>query len=112
LHISNLYAGSYRFLLFDILNISFVFFLFYLIFNLSANSISGQTILIVEDDNNLSRGIAFSFEKEGFAVRCAETLSAGKDIFDQNTIDLVILDLNLPDRDGVDFCKAVAFQLL
>jgi len=66
-----------------------------------------KTILIVEDDNNLSRGIAFSFEKEGFAVCCAETLSAGRDIFDQNTIDLVILDLNLPDGDGVDFCKAV-----
>jgi len=42
LHISNLYAGSYRFLLFDIIEYLLRFFLFYLIFNLSANSISGQ----------------------------------------------------------------------
>jgi len=31
---------------------------------------------IVEDDDNLSRGIAFSFEKEGFDVACAGTLES------------------------------------
>ena len=66
-----------------------------------------KTILIVEDDNNLSRGISFSFEKEGFAVRSAQTLSAGINIFNHNVIDLVILDLNLPDGDGVAFCKTI-----
>lgn len=66
-----------------------------------------KTILIIEDDNNLSRGIAFSFEKEGFSVYCADTLLAGMDIFSKHTIDIMILDLNLPDGDGVDFCKAI-----
>ena len=66
-----------------------------------------KTILIIEDDNNLSRGIAFSLEKEGFAVYCAETLNTGRDLFIRNSIDLVILDLNLPDGDGVDFCKYI-----
>ena len=66
-----------------------------------------KTILIVEDDINLSRGISFSLEKEGFAVYCADTLNEGENIFSQHNIDLVILDLNLPDGDGVDFCKTV-----
>jgi len=66
-----------------------------------------KTILIVEDDSNLSRGITFSFEKEGFAVHVAETLHAGLRIFDRSPINLVILDLNLPDGDGVTFCKTV-----
>ena len=66
-----------------------------------------KTILIVEDDINLSRGISFSLEKEGFAVHCASTLNEGENIFDQHCIDLVILDLNLPDGDGVNFCKTV-----
>ena len=69
-----------------------------------------KTILIIEDDNNLSRGIAFSFEKEGFAVHCADTLSEGKNIFNRQSIDIVILDLNLPDGDGVDFCKTIRGQ--
>jgi len=66
-----------------------------------------KTILIIEDDNNLSRGIAFSLEKEGFAVYCADTLLAGMNIFNQHAIDIVILDLNLPDGDGIDFCKTI-----
>ena len=69
-----------------------------------------KTILIIEDDNNLSRGIAFSFEKEGFTVHRAGTLSEGRRIFNQHAIDLVILDLNLPDGDGVDFCKTIRGQ--
>jgi len=66
-----------------------------------------KRILIVEDDENLSRGIAFSFEKEGFVVHSADTLRAGKSIFNQHSFDVVILDLNFPDGDGVDFCKVI-----
>lgn len=84
------------------------------------------SILIIEDDKNLSRGIAYSLEKEGFTVHCADTLSEGESIFNCHNsevlpsakpacgchtslgfnIDLVILDLNLPDGDGVDFCMS------
>jgi len=66
-----------------------------------------KTILLVEDDKHLSRGITFSFEKEGFTVFSAETYEAGLDIFNRHNIDLVILDLNLPDGDGLDFCKDI-----
>ena len=66
-----------------------------------------KTILIVEDDTNLSHGISFSLEKEGFTVYCANTLSEGENIFNQHAIDIIILDLNLPDGDGIDFCRAV-----
>jgi len=69
-----------------------------------------KTILIIEDDNNLNRGIAFSFKKEGFAVHCADTLNEGKNIFNRHSIDIVILDLNLPDGDGVNFCKTIREQ--
>lgn len=64
-----------------------------------------KTLLIVEDDSHLSRGITLSFEKEGYGVLCAETVSEGAAFFRENAVDLVILDLNLPDGNGVDFCK-------
>lgn len=63
-----------------------------------------KTILIIEDDESLSRGIAFAFEKDGYTVKCACTLEAGKNILLQSNISLVILDLGLPDGNGIDFC--------
>jgi len=65
------------------------------------------SILIIEDDKHLNRGISFSFENEGFTVFSAESLEAGQDIFNKHNIDIVVLDLNLPDGDGVDFCKNI-----
>jgi DNA-binding response OmpR family regulator len=64
-------------------------------------------MLIIEDDENLSRGIAFAFEKEGFAVVCVGTLGLAIKAFHQNDFDIVILDLGLPDGDGVEFCRMV-----
>ncbi len=69
-----------------------------------------KTILIIEDDENLSRGITFTFEKDGYAVLCANTLKAGEAIFTQNKISLIILDLGLPDGDGLDFCKNIRLK--
>lgn len=64
-----------------------------------------KTILIIEDDENLSRGIAFTFEKDGYHVLCARSIESGEHIFLQHTIDLIILDLGLPDGNGMDLCK-------
>ena len=63
-------------------------------------------MLIVEDDDNLSRGIAFSFEKEGFDVACAGTIESASALL-QNKFDIVILDLGLPDGDGIELCRKI-----
>lgn len=69
-----------------------------------------KTILIIEDDENLSRGIAFTFEKDGYIVLCTNTLKDGEAIFAQHKINLIILDLGLPDGDGLDFCKDIRLK--
>lgn len=66
-----------------------------------------KTILIIEDDENLSRGISFAFEKDGYSVIEAATLKSAKISFEQHNIDFVILDLGLPDGNGLDFCKDI-----
>ena len=66
-----------------------------------------RTILIIEDDEMLNRGISFAFEKDGYTVKYCSTLEVGKKIFSQYHIDLIILDLGLPDGDGIDFCKSI-----
>ena len=66
-----------------------------------------KTILIIEDDGNSSRGIAFSLEKDGYKVLGAGTMKDGKNLFTLNKIDLIVLDLSLPDGDGIDLCKKI-----
>lgn len=66
-----------------------------------------KQVLVVEDDSDLSRGIAFTFEKGGFEVTSASTMHDGLRCFEQNGIDIVILDLNLPDGDGTLLCRKI-----
>jgi DNA-binding response OmpR family regulator len=69
-----------------------------------------KRILIVEDDENLSRGITFAFEKDGHFVIQAATLSGGRSALEQQDIDIIILDLGLPDGDGMELCRYVRAQ--
>lgn len=64
-------------------------------------------ILIIEDDEGLNRGISFALEQEGYEVISARTLLDGSSLFERETPDGVILDLNLPDGDGIDFCRRI-----
>lgn len=66
-----------------------------------------RRMLIIEDDENLSRGIAFAFEKDGFSVISANTLRDGRRNYEQHDIDIVILDLGLPDGNGMELCKSI-----
>lgn len=67
-------------------------------------------ILIVEDEIDLCDTIAEGLELDGYAV---DTCYDGEDAFEMilsETYDLVVLDLNLPNMDGVDILKAVRKQ--
>ena len=63
--------------------------------------------MIIEDDTGLNRGISFAMEQEGYEVVSARTLREGETLFGKEKPDAIILDLNLPDGDGLDFCKKV-----
>ncbi len=66
-----------------------------------------KRMLIVEDDEGLSRGITFAFEKDGFSVVHAGTLQGGRECFDGQSMDVVILDLGLPDGNGMELCRYI-----
>lgn len=66
-----------------------------------------KKILILEDDENLSRGIAFTFEKDGYDAVSSGSIKEGKRLLEQHKIDLIILDLGLPDGNGMDLCKEI-----
>lgn len=66
-----------------------------------------RNILIIEDDKILNSGVAFALKKEGYNVISAFTKEEGKVAIMKNNIDFLLLDINLPDGDGVDFCKEI-----
>ncbi len=66
-----------------------------------------STILIIEDDISLNRGVTFALRKEGYEVISAYTKEEGKVAILQNQIDFLLLDINLPDGSGLDFCKEI-----
>ncbi|AFS79571.1 putative transcriptional regulator [Gottschalkia acidurici 9a] len=66
-----------------------------------------ETILLVEDDKSLNRGISFKLERENFRVFRAENIKEAKEIFYSQDIDLIILDVGLPDGNGLDLCREI-----
>lgn len=70
------------------------------------------SILIVEDDKMLNQGIAFNLQFDGFNVISAFTLKEAKEKLSENNIDMILLDGNLPDGSGFDFCKSIRDKYL
>lgn len=68
------------------------------------------TILVVEDDRDLNQAICFSLEKSGYGVFGEASVESAKERFIQDEIDLILLDVNLPDGEGFSFCRWVKKQ--
>lgn len=62
-----------------------------------------NNILIIEDENNIRRFIRLALETAGFQVFEAGTVQRGLIEASTRRPDLVLLDLGLPDRDGIEF---------
>ena len=65
------------------------------------------TILIVEDDAQIRNFIAYILKQEGFSYRMASTAQEALSIFGMEPINMILLDLGLPDRDGMDVIQEI-----
>lgn len=64
-------------------------------------------LLLVEDDEALALGIEFTLKDEGYEVFVASSVSEAKYIIEREKLDLIILDVNLPDGNGYELCKEI-----
>ncbi|WMJ82681.1 response regulator [Oscillospiraceae bacterium LTW-04] len=64
-----------------------------------------RTILVIEDDRYISHFLDISLSKENYNVLTAETAAEGMFLFSSHRPNIVLLDLGLPDRDGVDLLR-------
>ena len=67
-------------------------------------------VLVVEDDREIRCLMQSSLSVEGFAVQTAVTLSEAEALWRHSPPDVIVLDLGLPDGDGLELVKAVRAQ--
>ncbi len=70
-------------------------------------NVEGSSILVVDDEEDVVQLLSYNLRKRGFCVRTAsngtEALSAAK----QKVPDLIILDVVMPEMDGLDACRRI-----
>ena len=64
-------------------------------------------ILLVEDDLPIAENVILGLEREGYACSHVMLGMACLDFLQSNSVDLVILDVGLPDANGLEICKAI-----
>lgn len=64
-------------------------------------------ILIVEDESSFSEALEFLLGKEGFSIVTAATGTEALKKFEQGGIDLVLLDLMIPEISGTELCRQI-----
>ena len=64
-----------------------------------------KKILIIEDDPAIRTGLKETFTTEGYNVSDAETGTKGFELAGKYDFDLIVLDLILPGKDGIEICK-------
>ena len=64
-------------------------------------------ILVVDDEKLLVKGIKFNLENEGYQVECAYNGADAVELARTGTFDLIILDLMMPEIDGLEACVRI-----
>ena len=64
-------------------------------------------ILVVDDEKLLVKGIKFNLENEGYQVECAYDGAAAVELARSGGFDLIILDLMMPEIDGLEACMRI-----
>ena len=64
-------------------------------------------ILVVDDEKTLVNGMKFNLENEGYEVECAYDGAAALDLAREGRFDLIILDVMMPEMDGIEACMKI-----
>lgn len=66
-----------------------------------------QSIMILEDDKDLALGIKLALADDSLEFTLFDTIREARDAVETHNFDLLIIDINLPDGSGLEFCKEI-----
>ena len=66
-----------------------------------------MNILVIEDEPDIRRTLEYNIAREGFNVFTASSISEAEEAIKSHSINLVLLDLMLPDGSGLELCKKI-----
>ena len=66
-----------------------------------------HSILVVDDDPHIRDVVRFAFEKTGMTISIAPDGKEALRQFDRNVHDLVVLDIGMPEMDGLEVCRQI-----
>ena len=66
-----------------------------------------HSILVVDDDPHIRDVVRFAFEKTGMAISIAQDGKEALARFDRNVHDLIVLDIGMPEMDGLEVCRQI-----
>lgn len=66
---------------------------------------AGSSILVVEDEESICELLCFTLQREGFRTSAARSVAEAECQLARALPHLILLDLMLPDRSGLDFCR-------
>jgi two-component system OmpR family response regulator len=66
-----------------------------------------HSILVVDDDPHIRDVVRFAFEKTGMAISIAQDGKEALRQFDRDVHDLVVLDIGMPEMDGLEVCRQI-----
>ena len=68
---------------------------------------SRPAILFVEDISDTRELVEFSLRQDGFDVKTVQTAQEGLDLARKKSYALILLDIGLPDKDGLQLCREI-----
>ena len=68
---------------------------------------SKGSILVVDDESEIREGLELLLTTEGYSTASAETGEAGLTLLEEKPFDLLLLDVSLPDRNGLDLLREI-----
>ena len=66
-----------------------------------------ERLLIVEDDKKLNDGIRLALKNDSYLFYQCRTLQEAREILNKECVTLILLDVNLPDGNGIDFVREI-----
>ena len=66
-----------------------------------------HSILVVDDDPHIRDVVRFAFEKTGMTISIAQDGKEALARFDRNVHDLIVLDIGMPEMDGLEVCRQI-----